>query len=496
MLSVSTFVAYLYQMTGMLLTLYACFMLTSVLLFLFYRRQRLPPSDQLPGEWPQVTVQIPIYNEPRVAARVVQAVAAFDYPTERLQIQVLDDSTDAASTTLAALITHLRLTQHLDITYHHRRQRHGYKAGALAAALPHATGDYLAVFDADFVPPSDWLRRTTSLLVTKPEVGFLQTRWGHLNWSQNMITAAQGLALDGHFVIEQQARSSAGFLQNFNGSAGLWRRAAIEAAGGWSSDTVTEDLDLSYRAQLAGWRGAYLDAVEAPAELPPLLSSFKRQQRRWAKGSAQTLRKLAAPLLRSPLPWSRRLYALIHLGGYAMHLPLLTLLILTLPMALLPSARLPFPALGMLSMLVSLTPLLLYGLAQQQRWGWGGLQRLWALPVLTLISLGLSPTIGGATLEGLRRQGGAFDRTPKQGQGPQWLALPDDAHWRELLPEALILTYALVTLTITVAVGRWQLAPLPILYTLGCLLTLTLGLQEYSHAARTNPGLLRLPRMP
>ena len=231
---------------------------------------------------------------------------------------------------------------------------------------------------------------------------------------------------------------------------------------------------------IAGWRGAYLDAVEAPAELPPLLSSFKRQQRRWAKGSTQTLRKLAVPLLRSPLRWSRRLYALIHLGGYAMHLPLLALLILTLPMALLPNAHLPFPALGTLSMLLSLAPLFLYGLAQQQRWGWGGLRRLWALPVLALISLGLSPTIGGAALEGFRRRGGAFDRTPKQGQGPQRLALPDDAHWRELLPEAMILAYALVTLAIVATHGRWQLAPLPLLYTLGCLLTLTLGLQEYS----------------
>ena len=143
---------------------------------------------------------------------MVQAVAAFDYPAERLQIQVLDDSTDATATTLAALVTHLRLTQHLDISYHHRRLRQGYKAGALAAALPHATGEYIAVFDADFVPPPDWLRRTLPALATRPEVGFLQTRWGHLNWSQNIITAAQGLALDGHFVIEQQARSSAGFL--------------------------------------------------------------------------------------------------------------------------------------------------------------------------------------------------------------------------------------------------------------------------------------------
>lgn len=497
MLIFQTLIPILYQIAGLLLTLYGCFVLSSLFLYI-RRRQRhdwpIHPTAAIrqPINWPFVTVQLPIFNEPRVADRLVEAIAALDYPRDRLQIQVLDDSTDRTALRLSALVARLRRQLQLDITYHHRNDRSGYKAGALAAGFESARGEFIAIFDADFAPPPDWLRRTIPALLAHPQIGFVQTRWGHLNWGQNLITAAQGLALDGHFVVEQQARSAAGFMQNFNGSAGLWRRQAIIAAGGWSADTVTEDLDLSYRAQLAGWRGSYLNAVAAPAELPPALASYKRQQHRWAKGSAQTLRKLGVAIVHSPRPWPQRLYALLHLGGYTAHLPMLALLALTLPLALLPNRSLPLPFIGTISLALSALPLLVFGIAQHNL---GQMRRLAALPALVIISLGLSPTIGRAVIEGFRRRGGVFARTPKQGQGIRKLIVPEDASWAELLPEALTLAYAIATLIIIAWRGVWALAPLPFLFSAGCGLALGYGLREQLVGLR--PSLtLALPETP
>ena len=487
-----------HQSAILLLTLYGLYILVSIGLYLASRpRHDWPESAGVSGDWPSVTVQLPIYNEPNVADRLVRAVAALDYPSDRLQIQVLDDSRDRTASQMAALVARLREQQGLDISYHHRQVRRGYKAGALAEALPAATGDYIAVFDADFVPTKDWLRRTVPAILSHPMLAFVQTRWGHLNRSQNLLTAAQGLALDGHFVIEQQARSASGLWQNFNGSGGLWRRTAIDAVGGWTADTVTEDLDLSYRAQLQGWRGAYLNNIQAPGELPPLVTSFKRQQRRWAKGSMQTLRKLAGRIIISPRPLRQRLYALAHLSGYAINLPLLVLLALTLPLALLPERLLPLPTLGTLSLVASLAPLLLYGLAQQQLAGSKGLRRLWALPVLAVISLGLSPTLGVAVVEGAVRRGGAFERTPKQGQHGDRLSLLEKVDWRPMMPEIATLLFALTTLAAVVAQERWSLLLLPLFYSLGCGFVLVLEWREYRqsragaapsiHAGRLRP---------
>ncbi len=474
----------LYQFAGALLILYGCFVLSSIVLFVRHRRRHDWPdvSDIHTNEWPPVTVQVPIYNEPHVARRIADAVASLEYPKDKLQIQILDDSSDRTASLLTSWVAQLQHERGKNIEYIHRHNRHGFKAGALAEALPLATGEFVAIFDADFAPNPDWLHRALPPLVANPELAFVQTRWGHINRSQNPITAAQGLALDGHFVIEQQARSASGYLQNFNGSGGIWRKSAIEAAGGWSSDTVTEDLDLSYRAQLAGWRGAYLNRVEAPAEVPPLIFSFKRQQRRWAKGSAQTLRKLALPILRSNHSLPKRLYALAHLGGYATHLPLLALLILTLPMALIPGSPLPLPMIGYISMSLSVAPLAMYALSQQQIGGRIGLRRLWVLPILALLMMGLSPMMGHAVWEGFWQQGGDFERTPKQGTGPRRQAVPASMSWRVLLPEGITLIYALTTLTIIALSGQWQLAPLPILFSLGCSLVLCLGINEYGMA--------------
>ncbi len=475
----------LYQSAVFLLTFYGLFVGASVALFWRYRaRHDWPLHASPPDEWPTVTIQAPIYNERQVAERVIEAIAHLDYPTEKLRIQVLDDSTDSTSARVARLVARLRRERGLDIVHLHRRDRRGYKAGALAAGLQQDDSDYVAIFDADFAPEPGWLKQTVTALSAHPDLAFVQTRWGHLNRSQNFVTAAQALALDGHFVVEQQARSASGFMQNFNGSGGLWRRAAIDDAGGWQADTVTEDLDLAYRAQLRGWRGGYVNAIVAPAELPPVLTGFKRQQRRWAKGSIQTLRKLALPLLRSEKAWSKKLYALAHMGGYGFHLPLLLLLLLSLPLALIPDVHLPLPGIGMLSMGFSAAPFIMFSLAQWTLEGRDGLKRLWALPVLAVLFMGLSPAISLSVIEGLRYQGGIFDRTPKQGRGPRQAALPRHMSLRDFLPEALAFAYALLTLGVITVVGSWALAPLPLLFLIGTGLVLALELREYRSVQR------------
>jgi cellulose synthase/poly-beta-1,6-N-acetylglucosamine synthase-like glycosyltransferase len=490
------------QSAVFLLTFYGLFVLVSIILFFAYRKQHdWPLQAQPPEEWPAVTLQIPIYNERQVAARVVQAVADLDYPADKLQIQVLDDSTDSTTTILSRLVAALQRDRGLNIQHIHREDRRGYKAGALADALASATGEFIGIFDADFVPEPDWLKRTIPALTAHPQLAFVQTRWGHINRTQNFITAAQAIALDGHFVIEQQARSASGFMQNFNGSGGLWRRTAIEDAGGWQPDTVTEDLDLAYRAQLAGWRGSYINSIEAPAELPPAITGFKRQQRRWAKGSIQTLRKLAIPVLRSDKSTAKKLYALAHMGGYAFHLPLLTMLLLTLPLALLPTAQMPLSVIGLFSMLFSAAPFVMFALAQYVLAGGRGLQRLWALPVLAILFMGLSPAISASVISGLKHSGGIFERTPKQGHGPRQSALPRRLSLRDFLPEALAFAYALISIGTIVLTGRWGLALLPGLFLLGSGLVLTLELQEYravqrqhhlAHSARLRqPGDIR-----
>jgi cellulose synthase/poly-beta-1,6-N-acetylglucosamine synthase-like glycosyltransferase len=274
------------------------------------RLRRQPPL--LPctpaTRWPAVTIQLPIYNEHHVAERLIDACAWLEYPSDLLQIQVLDDSTDETQQLVHRRV-HYWQRKGVNITVINRVDRTGFKAGALAQAFAQVESELIAIFDADFVPPRDFLQRTVPhfLLPGNERIGFLQTRWGHLNEGYSPLTRAQALALDGHFVVEQAGRQAAGYPFGFNGSGGLWRRACIAdpAVGGWHCDTLCEDLDLSYRAQLAGWQPAYLDDVVAPAEVPPQLIAFRRQQFRWAKGSVQTLRKLHGPLWRRADPPGR-----------------------------------------------------------------------------------------------------------------------------------------------------------------------------------------------
>ena len=358
-------------------------------------------------EWPHVTVQLPVFNEKYTVERLLRAVTRLDYPADRLQIQVLDDSTDDTFDLLCRLVEDYR-RRNVDIELIHRVDRKGYKAGALQNGLQTATGELIAIFDADFVPRPDWLKRTVPSFQNS-QLGCLQTRWGHTNQQYNSLTRAEAMGIDGHFIIEQTVRSKNGFFLNFNGTAGLWRRACIEDAGGWQWDTLTEDLDLSYRAQMRGWKFDYLPDVVVPAELPPQVEAYKKQQFRWAKGSFQVVRKILPSVLKAKLPLKVRFMALLHLTGYFVHPLMLSILLLTLPVGLLvPGAFRVFP----ISILAGLGPPLLYltATATQHR---SILRRMASFPMLVIVGFGLSLSTTVAVLEGLFSKGGAFIRTPK-----------------------------------------------------------------------------------
>jgi cellulose synthase/poly-beta-1,6-N-acetylglucosamine synthase-like glycosyltransferase len=369
------------------------------------------------GDWPSFTVQLPLYNERNVVERAIDAAAALDYPRDRLEVQVLDDSSDGTDAAAhAAAARHRRLG--LDVRVLHRSERRGFKAGAMAAGLAEARGDLIAVFDADFVPPPDFLRRIAPHF-DSPEVGMVQARWAHLNRGRSLLTAAQAAMLDSHFLLEHSYRMSAGLFFNFNGTAGVWRRRCVEEAGGWSHETLTEDLDLSYRAQLKGWRFVFEPDLAAPAELPADMEALKSQQRRWAKGSIQTARKLMPSLWRTHLPLRVKLEAFLHLTANVAY-PLLLVLALLLPPILAGPARTPAWLQVFLHAAVlafGVVPVALF-LAAGGRASGGRLATIARDSVAALVlGVGLSVNNARAVIEGLGPRVGDWERTPKTGEG-------------------------------------------------------------------------------
>lgn len=494
-----------YLVAALLVALYGGNALLLAVLHL-RRRNESPIEPPQPETWPVVTVQLPVYNELYVVKRLIDAVARLDYPRERLQVQVLDDSTDETTHLARARVAHHR-EQGLDIELVHRRNRQGFKAGALTRGLETAQGEYIAVFDADFMPQPDFLKQTVSRLVADPGLGFVQARWGYLNPSYSALTQAQTIALDGHFVVEHLGRNRNGLLMNFNGTAGVWRREAIDSAGGWQSDTLTEDVDLSFRAQLAGWRALYLPQVEAPAELPPQLAAFKRQQARWATGAAQCLVKLSGSLLQgrphpgsalgaksvSHLPWAARLEGLLHLSVWIAHPMSLVLLFLT-PLMLLGQISLTFNL--TIFWMVALGPIFAYAVSQQYLYpDWK--RRMGYMPLLALLGTGLALSNTLAIGQGLLKRDRAFRRTPKFRvvyKGDRWLgnryALPFE--W-VIVGELALAGYALGTIAVALVVGNYLAVPFLLLYLGGYGYMGLHGLRDAWENRRRKPHLRRTP---
>jgi cellulose synthase/poly-beta-1,6-N-acetylglucosamine synthase-like glycosyltransferase len=385
------------------------------MVYLTWKRRKTAvsvPPDM--ADWPLVTVQLPIYNEMYVAERVINAVARLDYPGDRLQIQVLDDSTDETVGIVKTAVDQWR-AKGINIVHLTRSNREGYKAGALRAGLQQADGEFIAIFDADFVPQPDYLRRV--LPTFRPHTAFVQARWGHLNQDYSLLTALQSIAIDAHFVVEQFARSMGGFWFNFNGTAGVWRRAALEDAGGWQADTLTEDLDLSYRALLRGWGARYLRHLVVPAELPVSMVAFRRQQHRWARGSLECALKLGPQVWRADIPLRLKLEATLHLTGYAVHL-LLFALSLLYPAVLLMAQQYPqlvtLFGIAYVFNLTALAPTAFFVVGQRelaQQW-WRKLPKIF---FITAVGSGLMINTLRAALQIITRQHNAFERTAKFG---------------------------------------------------------------------------------
>jgi len=449
-----------------------------------------PGSVGSDGDFPGITIQLPIYNEKYVIERLIDACVNQDYPQDKLQIQVLDDSTDETMALVEQRVAHWQQFG-VNIQTVQRTDRVGYKAGALDHALSTVQYPFVAIFDADFLPPSGFLREAVPYFLgrSNERVGFVQGRWDHLNRDYSLLTASQALALDGHFAIEQEGRQADSFYFGFNGSAGIWRRDCITdpGVGGWQTDTLCEDLDLSYRAQMVGWKPVYVNSITAPAEIPPQLSAFKRQQFRWAKGSIQTLRKLGGRVWRSERPLLTRCFGLFHLGSYLLHPLLLTLLVIAGPLMLLgvdPAA--PLTALS----LATIGPPILFASAQlrlhRDRW-W---RNFLYLPILMLLGTGICLNNTRAVWQGLRSQGGEFLRTPKfdvENTGDHWqlsrYRLPLDPM---LLGELALMVYALCLAGYAMSLGKWWSVPFMLLYASGFALVISVELWQI-RAVRMRP---------
>ncbi len=400
-------------------------------LWQFWSHRRTPPKPAGTfEEWPKVTVQLPIFNEMDVAERLFQSIAALDYPRDRLQIQVLDDSTDETAALCERLTEGLQQAG-LDAEYRHRNNRQGFKAGALDEAMPTVKGEFITIFDADFLPAPDYLKKLMPYF-TDPKVGIVQARWGHMNRRFSLLTRLQAIMLDGHLMLEQTARSRKGDFCNFNGTAGIWRRSAIDEAGGWKADTLTEDLDLSYRAQMLGWKFIYLNDIVVPAELPPDMDSFKSQQHRWTKGSVQVCQMMLGKVWSSQEPVMKKLEATAHLGANFANLLTLCTLVLMYPVDFLPSnswQKAVFVDLPVF-FFATISVIVFYLAAQGAQTKWGWVRTLPYIPLVMALGIGMSINNGKAVIEALLGRQSEFVRTPKFGVDSKQAAVRKPFHYK------------------------------------------------------------------
>ena len=426
-----------WTMDHMEITITILYLLSLLYIFLFsmsqlhlawlYSRNKRNRKDAITATVtfePLVTIQLPIYNEKYVVERLIDAVSMIDYPKSKLEIQVLDDSSDETSEIILKKIESIRPLG-LNIKFIHREDRAGFKAGALEHGFKLATGEFIAIFDADFIPAHDFLKKTIPHF-SDPSIGVVQTRWAHLNKDYSLLTQLQAFGLDAHFSIEQSARNAAGSFINFNGTCGLWRKQCIEDAGGWSFDTLTEDLDLSYRAQLKGWRFKYLEDVSTPGELPVMMQAVKTQQFRWNKGGAETARKLFGSVLQSNASLVHKSHAFFHLFNSSVFVGVLTAAILSVPMLYIktrhPEIKWLFD-LGVVFLIGFFSISLFYWVATKQFYN-NPLKIFFSrFPSFLIVSMGLSLHNGLAVVEGLLGIKTPFIRTPKfniHRKGDSW----------------------------------------------------------------------------
>jgi cellulose synthase/poly-beta-1,6-N-acetylglucosamine synthase-like glycosyltransferase len=456
------------------------------LVYLYMKNKDKVPVPQRPlTELPTVTIQLPIFNEMYVADRLIDAVCQIEYPRELLEIQVLDDSTDE-TTAVAERAVRRQAAKGIDITYLHRTDRTGYKAGALEAGLKVAKGQFVAIFDADFIPSTDFLLKTVPFF-GDPEVALVQARWGHINADYSLLTKVQSILLDAHFVLEHGARNRAGHFFNFNGTAGIWRREAIADGGGWQHDTLTEDLDLSYRTQLKGWRFVFLPGLVAPAEVPVEMNSFKSQQHRWAKGSIQTCRKLLPRILRSNLPLGVKAEAFFHLTANFNYLLMCVLSVLMAPSMVIRYNM------GWYEMLLIDVPLFFAATASvanfyvvcQRELHDDWMTRIKYLPFLMSIGIGLTVNNTKAVLEALFNKESEFARTPKyriEATADEWIGKKyRQSFLIQPMIELALGLYFTATVFYALANGIYGTLPFLVLFQIGFLYTGLLSIvQQYA----------------
>ena len=454
------------------LSIYGIHRYTLCYLYFKHRKNYDPNPPRRFEELPFVTVQLPIFNEQFVIDRLVEAVCAMEYPRDRLEIQVLDDSTDETTVVASRIVERYAAMGH-PISYIHRTNRHGFKAGALDAGLKIARGEFVAIFDADFVPPPDWLMKVIDHFA-EPEIGMVQTRWSYLNRDYSMLTQIEAILLDGHFVLEHGARVRTGEFFNFNGTAGMWRIKAISDGGGWQHDTLTEDTDLSYRSQLAGWKFKYLPAVECPSELPIEMTAFKTQQARWAKGLIQTSIKLLPVIFRSHVPRRTKIEAVYHLTANLSY-PLMVIM----SALLIPAMIVRFYQ-GWFQMLLIDFPLftassfsiaVFYVMSQRELFPKTWKKTFLYLPFLMALGIGLTVTNTKAVMEAILGIKSAFVRTPKyrvakkgeKSQAAKYRKRLILAPWIELLFGA----YFFLAILYTFTNENYFTAPFLILFVVG-----------------------------
>ncbi|MEO8190057.1 MAG: cellulose synthase family protein [Acidobacteriota bacterium] len=468
---------------------------------LYYRhRQDAPrPMSEL-ATLPRVTIQLPIYNEVYVVDRLIDAAAQIDYPHELLDIQVLDDSTDETVELARRAVERHRLLG-IDIVHVRRGSRDGYKAGALQAGLATAKGEFLVIFDADFVPTPGVLRQSLAYF-SDPGVGMVQARWDHLNREYSLLTRIQSIFLDGHFVIEHTARHRSGRFFNFNGTAGVWRRKAIEDSGAWQSDTLTEDLDISYRAQLAGWRFVYLKDLVVPAEVPVDMNGFKSQQHRWTKGSIQTAMKLLPSIFRSRLPWRIKLEAFFHLTNNISYLFVVILALLIVP-AIVIRERIGWQRLAIVDFPLffgATFSFIAFYISSQKEIGRDWRPTVKCMPFLMSLGIGLSLNNLHAVLEGLFDRKSEFTRTPKysiEGGSGEWRTKKYRSRGNaSLLGEIILAGYFLSATVFAAAQNYWVGVPFLLVFFNGFAYTALLSLHSGNGRRGISLGSSRGPAQP